>query len=79
MTMPRYRQRDKVSQKIEKMRTTLGRAGTGSQLNMYISQEPRLELLRTLENTHNGLDRAQNTLGSIIADRTRSISNGSRN
>ncbi|GAB1715467.1 MAG: Type I secretion membrane fusion protein, HlyD [Nitrobacter sp.] len=65
----RYRQRDDVLEKIEKMRTTLAEHGTGSQLNMYISQDARLELLRTLENTHNSLIEAQNTLGSIIADR----------
>jgi hemolysin D len=65
----RYRQRDEVLQKIETMRTTLAEHGTGSQLNMYISQDTRLELLRTLENTHNSLIEAQNTLGSIIADR----------
>ena len=65
----RYRQRDEVLQKIETMRTTLAEHGTGSQLNMYISQDTRLELLRTLENTHNSLIEAQNTLGSITADR----------
>lgn len=65
----RYRQRDDVLEKIEKMRTTLAEHGTGSQLNMYISQDARLELLRTLENTHNSLIEAQNTLGSITADR----------
>jgi hemolysin D len=65
----RYRQRDEILQKIETMRTTLAERGTGSQLNMYISQDARLELLRTLENTHNGLIEAQNTLGSITADR----------
>ncbi|MGY3614452.1 HlyD family type I secretion periplasmic adaptor subunit [Bradyrhizobium sp. USDA 10063] len=65
----RYRQRDEVLQKIETMRTTLAEHGTGSQLNMYISQDTRLELLRTLENTHNSLIEAQNTLGSLIADR----------
>jgi HlyD family secretion protein len=65
----RYRQRDDVLEKIEKMRTTLAEHGTGSQLNMYVSQDARLELLRTLENTHNGLIVAQNTLGSVIADR----------
>jgi HlyD family secretion protein len=36
---------------------------------MYISQDARLELLRTLENAHNGLIVAQNSLGSITADR----------
>ena len=65
----RYRQRDDVLQKIEVMRTTLAERGTGSQLNMFISQDARLELLRTLENTHNSLIEAQNTLGSAIADR----------
>jgi len=65
----RYRQRDEVLQKIETMRTTLAEHGTGSQLNMYISQDTRLDLLRTLENTHNSLTEAQNTLGSIMADR----------
>jgi HlyD family secretion protein len=65
----RYRQRDEILQKIETMRTTLAERGTGSQLNMYISQDARLELLRTMENTHNGLMEAQNTLGSITADR----------
>ena len=65
----RYRQRDEVLQKIEAMRTTLAEHGTGSQLNMFISQDTRLELLRTLENTHNSLIEAQNTLGSLIADR----------
>jgi HlyD family secretion protein len=65
----RYRQRDEVLQKIEAMRTTLAEHGTGSQLNMFISQDSRLELLRTLENTHNSLIEAQNTLGSLVADR----------
>jgi len=65
----RYRQRDEVLQKIEAMRTTLAEHGTGSQLNMFISQDSRLELLRTLENTHNSLIEAQNTLGSLISDR----------
>ncbi len=36
---------------------------------MFISQDSRLELLRTLENAHNSLIEAQNTLESIIADR----------
>lgn len=65
----RYRQRDEILAKIENMRTTLAERGTGSQLNMYISQDARLELLRTLENAHNGLIVAQNSLGSITADR----------
>ena len=65
----KYRQRDEVLQKIEEMRTTLAEMGSGSKLNMYISQDARLELLRTLENTHNSLIEAQNTMGSLISDR----------
>jgi hemolysin D len=64
-----YQQRDEIQQKIETMRTTLAEHGTGSQLNMYIAQDTRLELLRTLENTHNSLIEAQNTLQSIMSDR----------
>lgn len=65
----RYRQREEIAQKIEDMRTTLAQHGTGSQLNMYSSQDTRLELVRTIENTHNSLVEAQGTLASIAADR----------
>lgn len=65
----KYRQRDEILQKIEDMRTTLAENGSGSKLNMYISQDTRLELLRTLESTHNSLIEAQNTLGSLNSDR----------
>ena len=65
----RYRQRADIAQKIEDMRTTLAEHGTGSQLNMFMSQDTRIELLRTIENTHNSLLEAQNTLASVAADR----------
>jgi hemolysin D len=65
----RYSQRDDVLKKIEGMRTTLAEHGTGSQLNMFISQDVRLELLRTLDNTHNSLVEAQHALDSIAADK----------
>ncbi|QDM22634.1 HlyD family type I secretion periplasmic adaptor subunit [Tardiphaga sp. vice154] len=65
----RYRQRDEIASKIETMRTTLAESGTGSKLNLFISQDTRLELLRTLENTHNSLIEAQNTVASLNADR----------
>jgi hemolysin D len=65
----RYRQREDIAQKIEDMRTTLAQHGTGSQLNMYSSQDTRLELVRTIENTHNSLIEAQGTLASFAADR----------
>jgi hemolysin D len=65
----RYRQREDIAQKIEDMRTTLAQHGTGSQLNMFSAQDIRLELVRTIENTHNSLIEAQGTLASIAADR----------
>jgi hemolysin D len=65
----RYRQREDIAQKVEDMRTTLAQHGTGSALNMYSSQDTRLELLRTIENTHNSLIEAQGNLASIAADR----------
>lgn len=65
----RYSQREEIAQKIETMRSTLAERGSGSQLNLYISQDTRLELLRTIDNTHNALREAQYTLESIIADK----------
>ena len=46
------------------MRNTLAEHGTGSQLNLYISQDARLEVLRTMDFTHNSLIEAKNTLAS---------------
>ena len=51
------------------MRATLAEHGTGSQLNMFLAQDTRLELLRTIDNTHNSLLEAQHQLDSIKADR----------
>jgi len=65
----RYAQREEIAQKIESMRTTLAEKGVGSQLNMYISQDSRLELMRTIDSTHNALLEAQHTLASIAADK----------
>ncbi|MCK1368323.1 HlyD family type I secretion periplasmic adaptor subunit [Bradyrhizobium sp. 62] len=65
----RYAQRDEVLQKIESMRSTLAESGSGSKLNLYISQDARLELLRTMDNTHNSLVEAQHQLESLKADR----------
>ncbi|SFI09180.1 HlyD family type I secretion periplasmic adaptor subunit [Bradyrhizobium sp. Gha] len=65
----RYAQRDDVLQKIESMRSTLADSGSGSKLNLYISQDARLELLRTMDNTHNSLLEAQHQLDSLKADR----------
>lgn len=65
----RYQQRNDVLQKIETMRSTLAERGTGSQLNLYMSQDSRLEVLRGMDLTHNGLLESKNTLESIYADR----------
>lgn len=65
----RYKQRDEVLQKIESMRNTLAEHGTGSQLNLYTSQDARLEVLRGMDLTHNSLLEAKNTLAANQADR----------
>jgi hemolysin D len=65
----RYKQREDISRKVEEMRSILAAHGTGSQLNLYTSQDQRLELLRTLEFDHNSLIEAQHTLASLTADR----------
>ncbi|MGJ4927607.1 HlyD family type I secretion periplasmic adaptor subunit [Bradyrhizobium sp. HKCCYLS2038] len=65
----RYAQRDDVLQKIETMRSTLADSGSGSKLNLYISQDSRLEILRQMDNTHNSLVEARHQLESLRADR----------
>jgi hemolysin D len=65
----RYRERETIATRIEGMRTTLAEHGTGSQLNMLLSQDSRLELTRTVEYTRNSLVEAQHNLESIMADR----------
>ena len=65
----RYQQREDIAQKVEDMRAILAAHGTGSQLNLYMSQDQRLELVRTLEFDHNSLVEAQHTLASLTADR----------
>jgi hemolysin D len=65
----RYKQRDDVLQKVETMRNTLAEHGTGSQLNLYISQDARLEVLRYMDFTHSSLLEAKNTLASNYADK----------
>jgi HlyD family secretion protein len=65
----RYKQRDEILQKIETMRNTLAEHGTGSQLNLFTSQDARLEVLRTMDFTHNSLMEARNTQASNLADK----------
>jgi len=65
----RFRERQDVARKVEEMRTTLAAHGTGSLLNLFNSQDQRLEMLRSLDFDHNSLVEAQNSLASAIADR----------
>ena len=65
----RFKQRDEVLQKIETMRSTLAEHGTGSQLNLYTSQDAQLEVLRSMDFTHNSLQEAKNTQASNYADK----------
>jgi HlyD family secretion protein len=51
------------------MRSTLAESGSGSKLNLYISQDARLELLRQMDSTHNSLLEASHQLESLKADR----------
>jgi hemolysin D len=65
----RYKQRDEVLQKVETMRSTLAEHGTGSQLNLYVSQDARLEVLRSMDFTHNSLQEAKNAQASNYSDK----------
>jgi HlyD family secretion protein len=65
----RYGQRAEIAGKIEDMRSSLAESGSGSKLNLYISQDTRLELLRQIDETHNSLLESQHQLASITADR----------
>lgn len=63
----RYSQRNDVQEKIETMRSTLAEHGTGSQLNMYLAQDTRLDLIRTLEETRNSIVESQHSIESTVA------------
>jgi HlyD family secretion protein len=65
----RYQQREAIAKDIEAMRATLAQSGSGSRLNLLVSQDNRLEMLRSLESTHNSLIESQQTLASTKADR----------
>lgn len=65
----RYQQREQIARQIEDMRATLAAHGTGSQYNLLISQDQRVDLLRTIEFDHSSLVELQHTLASIMADR----------
>jgi membrane fusion protein, hemolysin D len=64
-----YLNREKIALKIEDMRTTLADNGTGSQLNMLISQDARLEVTRALESARNSIIEAEHQLSATKSDR----------
>lgn len=65
----RYKEREKISQQIESMRQQLVEKQAGSLLNLLISSDARLEMLRTMENGRNSLIESQHQLSSLQADR----------
>lgn len=64
-----YQQRSEIAKKIEDMRTTLAEHGSGSQLNLLLSQDQHVDLVRNLDFDHNSLIEAQHTLASLHSDR----------
>ncbi len=65
----RLMQREQIAKQVDDMRATLLEKGAGSLLNKLTSQDQRVELQRTLENTHNGVIEAEHQLASLRADR----------
>nr|WP_166474151.1 HlyD family type I secretion periplasmic adaptor subunit [Bradyrhizobium symbiodeficiens]QIO98803.1 HlyD family type I secretion periplasmic adaptor subunit [Bradyrhizobium symbiodeficiens] len=65
----RFGQREEIAKKIEDMRSNLAESGSGSKLNLYLSQDQRIEMLRQMDSTHNSLLEAKHTLESLMADR----------
>mgnify|MGYP002651794798 CR=1 FL=1 len=64
-----YRNREKIALKIEDMRTMLADSGSGSQLNMLVSQDARLEITRQLEYTMNAIVETQHQVEATKASR----------
>jgi HlyD family secretion protein len=64
-----YQKRSEIAKKIEDMRSILAEHGSGSQLNLLISQDQHIDLVRNLDFDHNSLIEAQHTLASLNADR----------
>lgn len=64
----RYAEREKIAKQIEDMRATLAEHQVGSLLNLYGSQDQRLEMLRYMEFGHNSLLEARNQLASLKSD-----------
>ncbi len=54
-----YSERGDIATKVEAMRVELEKKGAGSLLNLYQSQDTRVELARQIENTRNSLAEVQ--------------------
>jgi hemolysin D len=63
-----YSERGDIASKVEAMRIELEKKGAGSLLNLYQSQDTRVELARQIENTRNSLAEAKQSLESATAD-----------
>jgi membrane fusion protein, hemolysin D len=63
-----YSERGEIATKVEAMRVELEKKGAGSLLNLYQSQDTRVELARQIENTRNSLTEAKQSLESATAD-----------
>jgi hemolysin D len=65
----RYQERAKISKQIEDMRQTLMDKNAGSLLNLLVSSDSKIDLLRNMEFDHNSLIESQHLLDSSRADR----------
>jgi hemolysin D len=70
-----YDNRKALTKKIEEMRTILAQHGSDSRLNMYLSQDQNIEMLRNLDMDHNSYIEAEHTLATEKADREAFIQN----
>ena len=64
----RYTEREKISAELETMRRYLAEREIGSKVNLLSATDARLEMLRTMENEHNGLVESHRQLDSLRAD-----------
>ena len=65
----RYRERLKIADQVQDMRSTLLQHGNGTLLNLLVSSDARLEALRTMEFGHNSLLEAEHMMAALQADR----------
>jgi HlyD family secretion protein len=65
----RYNERSEIADKVESMRAKLLASGAGSLLNQLLSKDQSIEMLRTAENTANGLKESEAQLSALKANR----------